>query len=121
MAKFFIERPIFAWVITIFLVVMGAISIKHLPVAQYPAVAPPTIQVSVAYPGATAQTLEDSVLAVIEREMNGASGLAYVETTSQANGTGTIVLSFEPGTNPTWPRWTCRTASRAPRRACPPP
>ncbi len=100
MAKFFIERPIFAWVITIFLVVMGAISIKHLPVAQYPAVAPPTIQVSVAYPGATAQTLEDSVLAVIEREMNGASGLAYVETTSQANGTGTIVLSFEPGTNP---------------------
>ncbi len=99
MAKFFIERPIFAWVITIFIIVMGAISIKQLPVAQYPAVAPPTIQVSVAYPGATAQTLEDSVLAVIEREMNGASGLAYVETTSQANGTGTIVLSFEPGTN----------------------
>jgi len=99
MAKFFIERPIFAWVITIFIIVMGAISIKQLPVAQYPAVAPPTIQVSVAYPGATAQTLEDSVLAVIEREMNGASGLAYVETTSQANRTGTIVLSFEPGTN----------------------
>jgi multidrug efflux pump len=99
MAKFFIERPIFAWVITIFIIVMGAISIKQLPVAQYPAVAPPTIQVSVAYPGANAQTLEDSVLAVIEREMNGASGLAYVETTSQANGTGSITLSFEPGTN----------------------
>ena len=99
MAKFFIERPIFAWVITIFIIVMGAISIAKLPIAQYPAVAPPTIQVSVAYPGANAQTLEDSVLAVIEREMNGASGLAYVETTSQANGTGSIVLSFEPGTN----------------------
>lgn len=99
MAKFFIERPIFAWVIAIFIMVLGAVSITQLPVAQYPAVAPPTIQVSVAYPGATAQTLEDTVLAVIEREMNGATGLAYMETTSQANGTGSIVLSFEPGTN----------------------
>ena len=99
MAKFFIERPIFAWVIAIFIMVVGAVSITQLPVAQYPAVAPPTIQVSAAYPGATAQTLEDSVLAVIEREMNGATGLAYVETTSQANGTGSITLSFEPGTN----------------------
>ena len=99
MAKFFIERPIFAWVIAIFIMVIGAVSITQLPIAQYPAVAPPTIQVSVAYPGATAQTLEDSVLAVIEREMNGATGLAYMETTSQANGTGSIVLSFEPGTN----------------------
>ena len=99
MAKFFIERPIFAWVIAIFIMVVGAVSITQLPIAQYPAVAPPTIQVSVTYPGATAQTLEDSVLAVIEREMNGATGLAYMEATAQANGTGTIVLSFEPGTN----------------------
>ncbi|QEA12449.1 efflux RND transporter permease subunit [Comamonas flocculans] len=100
MAKFFIERPIFAWVIAIFIMVAGAVSITKLPIAQYPAVAPPTIQISAVYPGATAQTLEDSVLAVIEREMNGATGLVYVETTSQANGTGTITLSFEPGTNP---------------------
>ena len=99
MAKFFIERPIFAWVIAIFIMVIGAVSITQLPIAQYPTVAPPTIQVSVTYPGATAQTLEDSVLSVIEREMNGATGLAYMETTSQANGTGSIVLSFEPGTN----------------------
>ena len=99
MAKFFIERPIFAWVVAIFIMVAGAVSITQLPIAQYPAVAPPTIQVSVAYPGATAQTLEDSVLAVIEREMNGATGLAYMEATAQANGTGSIVLSFEPGTN----------------------
>ncbi|GAB1385594.1 efflux RND transporter permease subunit [Melaminivora sp.] len=99
MAKFFIERPIFAWVIAIFIMVMGAVSITKLPIAQYPAVAPPTIQISVAYPGATAQTLEDSVLSVIEREMNGASGLAYIESVSQANGTGSITLSFEPGTN----------------------
>jgi len=71
MAKFFIERPIFAWVIAIFIMVLGGVAITQLPIAQYPAVAAPIIQVSVAYPGATAQTLEDSVLAVIEREMNG--------------------------------------------------
>ncbi len=84
MAKFFIERPIFAWVIAIFIMVLGGVSITQLPIAQYPPVAAPIIQISAAYPGATAQTLEDSVLAVIEREMNGATGLAYMETTSQA-------------------------------------
>ena len=100
MAKFFIERPIFAWVIAIFIMVLGGVAITQLPIAQYPAVAAPIIQVSVAYPGATAQTLEDSVLAVIEREMNGTTGLAYMETISEANGTGTISLSFEPNINP---------------------
>ena len=99
MAKFFIDRPIFAWVIALFIIVVGAVSITQLPISQYPPVAPPTIVVSAAYPGASAQTLEDSVLAVIEREMNGAQGLAYMESVSQANGTGTINLSFEPGTN----------------------
>ena len=100
MAKFFIDRPIFAWVIALFIMVLGAVSITKLPVSQYPSVAPPSIVVSAAYPGASAQTLEDSVLAVIEREMNGAPGLAYMEAVSQANGTGTLTLSFEPGTNP---------------------
>jgi multidrug efflux pump len=100
MAKFFIERPIFAWVIAIFIMVLGGVAITQLPIAQYPAVAAPIIQVSVAYPGATAQTLEDSVLAVIEREMNGTTGLAYMETISEANGTGMISLSFEPNINP---------------------
>jgi len=100
MAKFFIDRPIFAWVIALFVMVLGAVSITKLPIAQYPSVAPPSIVVTVAYPGASAQTLEDSVLAVIEREMNGAPGLAYMEAVSQANGTGTLTLSFEPGTNP---------------------
>jgi len=99
MAKFFIERPIFAWVIAIFIMVIGAVSITQLPIAQYPTVAPPTIQIQVAYPGATASVLEDAVLSVIEREMNGSPGLAYMETTAQANGTGSISLSFEPGTD----------------------
>ncbi|QTD45199.1 efflux RND transporter permease subunit [Ottowia testudinis] len=99
MAKFFIDRPIFAWVIALFLTVLGAISITQLPVAQYPSVAPPTIVLSATYPGASAQTLEDAVLSVIEREMNGSPGLAYMESVAQANGTGSITLSFEPGTN----------------------
>ena len=67
MAKFFIDRPIFAWVVSLFIIVMGAISITQLPVAQYPPVAPPAIVITVAYPGASAQTLEQSVLSVIER------------------------------------------------------
>ena len=100
MASFFIDRPIFAWVIALFILVMGGVAITQLPVSQYPPVAPPSIVVSAAYPGASAQTLEDAVLSVIEREMNGAPGLIYVESVAQADGTGNITLSFEPGTNP---------------------
>jgi len=100
MARFFIDRPIFAWVIALFIMVMGAVAIKQLPIAQYPTVAPPSIVVTAAYPGASAQTLEDSVISVIEREMNGSPGLIYMESISQANGTGTITLSFETGTDP---------------------
>ena len=99
MAKFFIERPIFAWVIALFVLVLGAVSITQLPISQYPPVAPPAIVITVAYPGASAQTLEDSVISVIEREMNGSPGLIYTESVSQANGTGTITLTFETGTN----------------------
>jgi multidrug efflux pump len=99
MAKFFIERPIFAWVIALFIIVMGAVSITQLPIAQYPPVAPPAIVINTAYPGASAQTLEDSVLSVIEREMNGAPGLAYVESVAQADGSGSITVTFEPGTD----------------------
>ncbi len=99
MAKFFIDRPIFAWVIALFIIVMGAVSITQLPISQYPPVAPPAIVITVAYPGASAQTLEDSVLSVVEREMNGSPGLIYMESVAQANGTGTITISFQPGTN----------------------
>ena len=100
MAKFFIDRPIFAWVIALFIIVMGSVAVTQLPIAQYPPVAPPSIVVSTTYPGASAQTLEESVLSVIEREMNGSPGLIYMEAVAQANGTGNITLSFEPGTNP---------------------
>ena len=99
MAKFFIDRPIFAWVIALFIMVMGGVAITQLPIAQYPPVAPPSIVINTAYPGASAQTLEDSVLSVIEREMNGSPGLIYMESVAQADGSGSITLSFEPGTN----------------------
>jgi len=99
MAKFFIERPIFAWVIALFIIVLGSVAITQLPIAQYPPVAPPSIVVSATYPGASAQTLEDSVLSIIEREMNGSPGLIYMESVAQANGTGQITISYEPGTN----------------------
>src|SRR6187402_3285746 len=99
MAKFFIDRPIFAWVIALFLIVMGAVAITQLPIAQYPPVAPPAIVINTAYPGASAKTLEDSVLSVIEREMNGSPGLLYMESVAQADGSGSITLSFQPGTN----------------------
>ncbi|MDZ4189942.1 MAG: efflux RND transporter permease subunit [Hydrogenophaga sp.] len=99
MAKFFIDRPIFAWVIALFIMVLGAVSITQLPIAQYPPVAPPAIVINASYPGASAKTLEDSVLSVIEQEMNGSPGLIYMEAVAQANGTGAITLSFEAGTN----------------------
>ncbi len=99
MAQFFINRPIFAWVIALFIMVAGAVSITQLPIAQYPPVAPPSIVINATYPGASAKTLEDSVLSVIEQEMNGSPGLIYMEAVAQANGTGAITLSFEPGSN----------------------
>ena len=100
MAQFFIDRPIFAWVIALFILVGGAVSITQLPVSQYPTVAPPSIVVTAVYPGASAQTLEDSVLSIIEQEMNGSPGLVYMESVAQANGSGTMTLTFQPGTNP---------------------
>jgi multidrug efflux pump len=99
MAKFFIDRPIFAWVIALFIIVLGSVAITQLPIAQYPPVAPPSIVISANYPGASAKTLEDSVLSIVEQEMNGSPGLIYMESVAQASGAGSITLSFEPGTN----------------------
>ncbi|MDO4232278.1 MAG: efflux RND transporter permease subunit [Lautropia sp.] len=99
MAQFFIHRPIFAWVVALFMMVIGGISITQLPVSQFPSVAPPSINVSVVYPGASAKTLEDSVLSIIEREMNGSPGLMYMQSVAQADGTGTLTLTFENGTD----------------------
>ena len=100
MPKFFIHRPIFAWVIAIFVVIAGIVSITQLPVSQYPSVAPPTIRVQTSYPGASAKTIDETVISLIEREMNGAEGLMYMEATSPAAGFAELTLTFEPGTDP---------------------
>ncbi|GCL66040.1 efflux RND transporter permease subunit [Pseudaquabacterium pictum] len=99
LSGFFIDRPIFAWVIALFIAVLGGAAITKLPVAQYPTVAPPSIVINAAYPGASAKVLEDSVLSVIEQELNGAPGMIYMESVAQANGGGAITATFEPGTN----------------------
>lgn len=98
MAKFFIDRPIFAWVIALFIIIAGLISINFLPVAQYPQVAPPTINVRVTYPGADAHTIDSSVLSQIEDQMNGIEGLEYMESKSNTN-SGVLTLTFKTGTN----------------------
>ena len=100
MAKFFIDRPIFAWVIALFVIVIGGVAITQLPIAQYPTVAPPSIIITATYPGASAKTMDEAVVSLIEQEMNGSPGMIYIESVSQANGTATITVTFEPGTDP---------------------
>jgi len=100
MAKFFIDRPIFAWVIALFILLAGALCITKLPVAQYPTIAPPSIVITANYPGASAKTLDESVTSIIEQEMNGAEGLQYMESQSEANGQTQITVTFQSGTNP---------------------
>ncbi|KES11335.1 Cation/multidrug efflux pump [Snodgrassella alvi SCGC AB-598-O02] len=99
MSRFFINRPIFAWVVALFIIIAGIVCITKLPVAQYPTVAPPSITLSISYPGADAQTIEDTVLSRIEREMNGLENLEYMEAKSLSNGTGSLTLTFNPGTD----------------------
>ncbi|QMD24494.1 efflux RND transporter permease subunit [Citrobacter freundii] len=100
MANFFIERPVFAWVLAIILMFTGGIAIMNLPIAQYPQIAPPTITINAAYPGADAKTVEDSVTQVIEQNMNGLDGLMYMSSTSDAAGNASIILTFKTGTSP---------------------
>jgi multidrug efflux pump len=100
MAQFFIDRPVFAWVIALFILLGGALCITTLPVSQYPTIAPPSIVVTAIYPGASAKILDESVTSLIEQEINGADGLQYMESQSEANGQATITVSFVQGTNP---------------------
>jgi multidrug efflux pump len=96
--RFFIDRPIFAWVIAIVILLAGALALRNLPVTQYPTVAPPSIAFNITYPGASAQVIEDTVTALIEQEMNGIENLLYMEAASEL-GVGTLTLTFKPGTN----------------------
>ena len=100
MANFFIRRPIFAWVLAIILMLAGALAIMQLPVAQYPTIAPPAVAISANYPGADAQTVQDTVTQVIEQNMNGIDNLMYMSSTSDSAGSVTITLTFQSGTDP---------------------
>ncbi|ELH5876110.1 efflux RND transporter permease subunit [Salmonella enterica] len=100
MANFFIRRPIFAWVLAIILMMAGALAIMQLPVAQYPTIAPPAVSISATYPGADAQTVQDTVTQVIEQNMDGIDNLMYMSSTSDSAGSVTITLTFQSGTDP---------------------
>lgn len=100
MAKFFIDRPVFAWVISLLIVLLGLIALTGLPIAQYPNIAPPSISVTANYAGASAEILQDTVTSVIEQQMNGIDNLLYMNSTSDASGIATVTLYFQPGTDP---------------------
>jgi len=100
MSRFFIDRPIFAWVLAILVMLIGVISVVNLPIEQYPRIAPPTVSVSATYPGANAQTVENSVVQIIEQRMKGLDGLMYMSSTSSSNGSASVTLTFENGTDP---------------------
>ena len=100
MSRFFIDRPIFAWVIAIIIMLAGLLAIKVLPIEQYPPIAPPTIAINAIYPGASAKTVEDSVTQVIEQKMNGIDHQRYMTSTSDNTGTSTITITFDAGADP---------------------
>ncbi|HQC52169.1 MAG TPA: efflux RND transporter permease subunit, partial [Lentisphaeria bacterium] len=100
LSKFFLKRPVFAWVIAIFIMLLGCLAIYNLPVAQYPNVAPPSISIMANYPGASAETVENSVTQVIEQKMTGLDGLIYLSSKSDSSGTVRLELTFAPGTDP---------------------
>jgi hydrophobe/amphiphile efflux-1 (HAE1) family protein len=100
MPKFFIERPIFAWVVALFIILAGLLAIPNLPISQYPSVAPPSVQIVATYPGASADTVDEAVTSLIEQELNGATGMLYYESQSNSYGMAQITVTFAPGTDP---------------------
>jgi hydrophobe/amphiphile efflux-1 (HAE1) family protein len=100
LSKFFLDRPVFAWVIAIIMMLAGAMAIYNLPISQYPPIAPPSIAIDAFYPGASAQTVENSVVQIIEQKMTGFDNLLYLDSTSDSSGSGRIELTFTPGTDP---------------------
>jgi len=100
MARFFIDRPVFAWVISIVIMLAGVISITQLPIAQYPEVAPPSVSISASYPGASAKTLEDSVVQIIEQNITGIDNVEYMSSTAESSGRAEVTLTFKAGTDP---------------------
>ena len=99
LSRFFIDRPIFAWIVAIVIMLAGAGAILTLPIEQYPTIAPPSVTINVVYPGADAATLEENVTSIIEQEMNGVENFLYMSSSSDSNGVATITVTFETGTD----------------------
>ncbi|MCB9480268.1 MAG: efflux RND transporter permease subunit [Desulfobacteraceae bacterium] len=100
LSKFFLERPVFAWVVSIIIMLAGGLAIYNLPISQYPPIAPPSISIDAFYPGASAETVENSVVQIIEQKMTGFDNMLYMTSTSDSSGAGRIELTFTPGTDP---------------------
>ena len=100
MAKFFIDRPVFAWVISIVIMLAGLLSIFKLPIEQYPQIAPPSVNIGFNYPGASAQTVQDTVIQIVEQSLTGIDNVKYMSSTSESSGSGSVSLTFETGTDP---------------------
>ncbi|MFZ3045586.1 MAG: efflux RND transporter permease subunit, partial [Desulfatirhabdiaceae bacterium] len=100
LSRFFLDRPVFAWVIAIAIMVVGGLAIYNLPISQYPPIAPPSIYITAFYPGASAETVENSVTQIIEQKMTGLESMLYMSATSDSSGTARIELTFAPGTDP---------------------
>ena len=99
-SRFFIDRPVFSWVIAIVIMLAGLLSIETLPVSQYPQIAPPQVSITATYPGASAETIENTVTQIIEQNLTGLDGYLYMNSTSDSAGSVSITVTFEAGTNP---------------------
>src|SRR5512143_1299929 len=100
LSRFFLDRPVFAWVIAIIMMLAGGLAIYNLPISQYPPIAPPSISIQALYPGASAKTVEDSVIQIIEQKMTGLDRMLYMSATSDSSGSANVTLTFAPGTDP---------------------
>ena len=100
MPQFFIHRPVFAWVIAVFIILFGLLAIPKLPIARYPSVAPPSVSIYASYPGSTPETMNNNVVALIERELSSVKNLLYFESSADTSGQATITVTFQPGTDP---------------------
>ena len=119
LARFFIDRPVLAWAISIVIILLGAIAAALLPIAQYPEITPPTVRVTASYPGANARIIADTVAAPIEQQVVGVEKMLYMSSQSNNDGSYILDVTFAVGTDRTWPRCWCRTAWPSPSRRCP--
>ena len=114
MAQFFINRPIFAWVLAIVTMLAGALSLFTLPLEQYPDIAPPRVTIGAQYTGASAETVENSVTQIIEQQLKGIDNVLYMSSTSDSSGRARTTLTLAPAPTLTWPRCRCKTSCNRP-------